>query len=157
MSAEPVTAERFAVAEAAAATCGAMAPNWAGLEVQLKAAGYVETDDAALKAAGRREGAVILEDPTSGALVLIGSRGGEGTCIVGMEGLTPQQSYGLALPWVKSFDLQTIVERGQGLAKNAVQAWGRLEPDRDVYVAAYKTWDVLDGPGAAARLQMSIR
>ena len=66
--------------------------------------------------------------------------------------MTPQQSYRLALPWVAKYDALTNEERGQGLSANAIQAWGRLEEDRIVYIAAYKTWDVLEVPGTAVRL-----
>ena len=96
--------------------------------------------------------AVILEKPGTDVVVLLGASGGEGACIVGLEGMTPQQSFELAKPWVKTFGVRTNAERGQGLAKNAVEAWGTIEENRIVYIAAFKTWDVLDVPGAAARL-----
>jgi len=83
---------------------------------------------------------------------MLGSRGSEGACIVGLEGMTAQQSFELAQPWVRKFDARTNAERGQGLAENAVQAWGTLDDMRVVYISAYKTWDVLGVPGAAARL-----
>lgn len=73
-------------------------------------------------------------------------------CIVGLEGMTPQQSFQLAEPRARKFDAQTNAERGQGLVSNAVQAWASIGESRGVYVAAYKTWEVLDSRGAAARL-----
>lgn len=142
----------FSEAQNAAAICGRNAPNWDATETAVKANGYSETTDSRLVSIQRQQGAVILESANSDVLVLIGSRGGEGACIVGAEGMTPQQSYELALPWVRQFDSQTNADRGQGLAQNAVQAWGTLEEDRIVYIAAYKTWDLLDAPGASARM-----
>lgn len=152
ISTTPVSALEFSEAQKAAQVCGRHAPNWSTVENELAAIGYFETTDERLSGVQRDQRAVILESPTSDVLVLLGSRGGEGACIVGMDGMTPAQSYELALPWVREFDAQTNEERGQGLANNAIQAWGRLEEDRIVYIAAYKTWEVLDVPGAAARL-----
>lgn len=148
----PVSALQFSDAQKAAGICGRNAPNWMGAEEALKANGYVETTDERLSNIQRTQRAVILESSDSDVLVLLGSRGGEGACIIGMNGMTPQQSVELALPWVRQFDAKTNADRGQGLAKNAVQAWGVLEENRIVFIAAFKTWDVLDAPGAAARL-----
>lgn len=148
----PVSALQFSDAQRAAEICGRNAPNWIGAEETLKANGYVETTDERLSNIQRTQRAVILESSNSDVLVLLGSRGGEGACVIGMNGMTPQQSFELALPWVSQFGAQTNADRGQGLANNAVQAWGVLEENRIVYIAAFKTWDVLDAPGAAARL-----
>lgn len=148
----PISSLEFTDAQNAAAICGRNAPNWDAAETALKANGYLETTDPRLVGIQQQQRAVILESANSDVLVLVGSRGGEGACIVGAEGMTPQQSSELALPWVRQFDAQTNADRGQGLANNAVQAWGTLEEDRIVFIAAYKTWDVLDAPGAAARL-----
>ncbi|MEM6638133.1 MAG: hypothetical protein AAF667_19870 [Pseudomonadota bacterium] len=152
ISATPVSALEFSDAQKAAEICGRNAPNWTAAETALKASGYLETTDERLLGIQRSQRAVILESPTSDVLVLLGSRGGEGACFVGSEGLTPQQSFELALPWVRQFGALTNEERGQGLANNAVQAWGTLTDDLIVYIAAYKTWDVLGAPGAASRL-----
>ena len=152
VSQAPAPAQNFAEARKAAAVCARHAPNWGSAETSLKAAGFAETKDRRLKAVARAQNAVILENPAADAVVLIGSRGSEGACIVGLRGMTPQQSYKLAEPWARKFGARTNAERGQGLAQNAEQAWGTIEENRIVYIAAYKTWDVLAAPGAAARL-----
>ncbi|MEL6466499.1 MAG: hypothetical protein AAFQ58_16155 [Pseudomonadota bacterium] len=152
VSTTPATPQEFSEAKSAASVCGRHAPNWVAASTALKAEGYAETEDPRLASIQRAQRAVILEKPGIDVVVLLGARGGEGACIVGLEGMTPQQSFELAQPWVKKFDARTNAERGQGLAKNTVQAWGTLEEKRIVYIAAFKTWDVLDAPGAAARL-----
>lgn len=152
VSKTPVSSQQFLAAKNAAATCSRHAPNWGAVESAFKGIGYKETTDVRLKAIQSAKKSVILEAGDSDVVVLVGSRGGEGACIVGMRGMTPQQSYELALPWVKKYRAQTNKERGQGLANNAVQAWGVLEENRIVYIAAYKTWDIFDVPAAAARL-----
>ena len=152
ISTSPAGAQQFAAAKNAAANCARNAPDWAAVEIALKRAGYSETSDDRLRAIQRDQKAVILEAPDTDVIVLVGSAGREGACIVGLKDMTPQQSYELALPWAKKYGALTNEERGQGLADDAIQAWGSLEDDRIVYIAAFKTWDVLDVPGAAARL-----
>lgn len=148
----PISSLQFSDAKSAAAICGRNAPNWDAAETALKANGYLELTEYRQVGILRQFRAVILKSANSDALVLIGSRGGKGACIVGAEGMTPQQSFELALPWVRQFDAQTNADRGQGLANNAVQAWGTSDEDSIVYIAAYKTWNFLSVPGAAARL-----
>ena len=151
----PVTT--FSKAQQAARICAQNAPNWVDVEDALKVSGFAESQNERLTAIAREQRAAILEDVSEQVVVLVGSRGGEGACIVGARGMTPQQSFQLAAPWAQQFDLQTNEERGQGLANNAVQAWGRIDDAGVIFTAAYKTWDVLDEPGAAARLLMTVR
>jgi len=152
VSREPAALATMAAARDAVRICGRTAPDWRSAEAALEAAGYAETTNDRLQAIQRRQGAVILEDGASDVLVLLGARGGEGACIVGAPGLTPPQSTALALPWARQFEAQTNADRGQGLANNAAEAWGTSTDERIVYIAAYKTWDVLEEAGAAARL-----
>ncbi|WP_321830003.1 hypothetical protein [Thalassovita sp.] len=152
VSTVPASAQQFSEAQKAAAVCGRHAPNWVAASQSLKSIGYHETEDPRLASIQKSQRAVILEKTGTDVVVLLGASGGEGACIVGLEGMTPQQSLELAKPWVKTFGVRTNAERGQGLAKNAVEAWGTIEENRVVYIAAFKTWDVLDAPGAAARL-----
>lgn len=72
--------------------------------------------------------------------------------MVGVEGMTPEQSYQLALPLVAYFEATSNTELGQGLTPNAVEAWRAAGATTPVFIAAYKTWDVLGVPGAAVRL-----
>jgi len=152
ISDEPVPASQIRAASTAAKVCARHAPNWGQVEFALKSQGYSETDDDSLAAAAKRTKSVFLEDVNSDVVVQLGSSGSEAACLIGVPGLTPTQSYQLALPWVDQFDLLTNEERGQGLSAKAVQAWGRLDEERIVYVAAYKAWDVFEVPGAAVRL-----
>lgn len=141
----------------AVAVCARHAPDWAAAEAEFLKRGFAETRNLRLVAAGERNGSVFLQDNSSGVLVQLGSARGEGACLVGLPSLTPDQSYRLALPWVKQYDLATNAERGQGLSSRAVQAWGRMDSDQAIYVAAYKTWDALEAPGAAVRLLIAAR
>lgn len=152
LSKEPASSDQFAAAQDAAAVCSRTAPNWNATEVAFKQLGFAETQDPRLQAIQKAQKAVILQKPSTDLVILVGSRGGEGACIVGLIGMTPQQSFQLAQPWVQKYGALTNEERGQGLAKNAIQAWGVLEEDRIVYLAAFKTWDVLGVPGSAAQL-----
>lgn len=157
ISATGVSVATMSKAQQAAQICAQNAPNWVDVENALKVSGFAETQDERLTEIARAQRAAILENASEQVVVLVGSRGGEGACIVGARGMTPQQSFQLASPWAEQFDLQTNEERGQGLANNAVQAWGRIDDTGVIFTAAYKTWDVLDEPGAAARLLMTVR
>lgn len=148
------TQQQFAVAKSAASTCAQHAPNWTTVEAALLQKGYIATPDARLKSIQSKQRATILEKPQSGVVVLIGTKSKEGACIIGLKGMTPEQSYELALPWVEQYGAVSNSERGQNLSKRAVQAWAARVDNRQIYIAAYKTWDVLDVPGAAARLLM---
>ncbi len=152
VSATPASPQQFAAARNAAAVCAQHAPNWQAIEATLRSRGYVDPTDAGLRSALERQDAKVLQTPDANLLVLLGSRPDQGACIVGLKGMTPQQSFALALPWVKQHGAETNEARGQGLADNAVQAWRATNEDQIIYIAAYKTWEVLRAPGAAARL-----
>jgi len=151
ISASPASSEQFAMAQQAARVC---AQHGSDKEAQLAGfqnQGFAKSTDSRLSAIAKNQKSHILEKSGSDVVVQIGARGGEAACIIGLKGMTPQQSFALAQPWVKKYGALTNQERGQGLANDVVQAWGKLEDERIVYIAAYKTWDVLDVPGAAAR------
>lgn len=151
----PAPAHQFSAAKSAASLCASEAPNWEAVENAFLANGFVETKKTRLQT-GRNE--IFLEDEDSDVLVLIGSKGKEGACIVGLPGMTPQQSYELALPWVRKYGAVSNADRGQGLSKKAVQAWAAFDDSRNVYIAAYKEWrEVLNVPGASARLLMTTK
>lgn len=87
---------------------------------------------------------------------------GSGGCLIGVEGMTPQQSYNLVLPWVKRWGAITNAQAGQGLSEHVVQAWRSETANRKVYISAGKTWDpqVADFPnvpGASVRLRYRQR
>lgn len=152
VSATPATAQQFSTAKLAAKACAESVPDLFEAEFALKRVGFTFTEDERLKSIQSALKATIMEAPEKGVVVLLGSRGGENACFVGLKGMTAQQSIELAIPWVKKYGALTNAEKGQGLAKNAAQAWSSFNERRNVYIAAYKTWDILDEPGAAARL-----
>lgn len=158
----PAGAEPFRAAQEAAALCAKDAPDWKAVEARFKASGYARTKNNALDNAARAQKAVVLEAVDSDVVVLIGAStelSGErsGACIISLPGMTPQQSYELALPWVRKYGAVTNAERGQGLSKKAVQAWGAVGERRIVYIAAYKSADILQEPGASVRLLIVVR
>ena len=96
--------------------------------------------------------AVILIDPVSEVVVQLGENGGKSGCIVGLKGMSPRQSHDLALPWVRHFDGVSNEDRGQGLTPNAIQVWRGVGTQGQVFIMAYKTWEILETQGAAVRL-----
>ena len=145
------------IAKQAADICKATAFTWNLREALFRNAGYVEPTDERLQALADELDGVILVRPESGVVVQLGGEatlGGKSRsgCIVGLKGMSPQQSYELALGWAEHFDAPTNAELGQGLAKNAIEVWNLYGDRHLVRIAAYKTWEVLGEPGAAARL-----
>lgn len=96
--------------------------------------------------------AVILIQPESEVVVQLGENGGKSGCVVGLKGMSPRQSYDLALPWVRHFDGVSNEDRGQGLTPNAIQTWRGVGTQFQVFISAYKTWEILETQGAAVRL-----
>jgi|GEM_PF-2554831 len=79
-------------------------------------------------------------------------------CYVGLRGMTPAQSYQLALPLVQRYGATTNEENGQGLSARVVQAWRVQDHGTpSVLIAAHKTWPRDRGtwpsePGSAVTL-----
>jgi hypothetical protein len=92
---------------------------------------------------------LILIHPDSDVVVQIGKNGIGSGCLIVLKGMSPQQSHNLALPWVRHYNAVSNEELGQGLTPNAIQAW---RSQGNVFIAAYKTWDILEAPGAAVWL-----
>lgn len=152
ISALPAAASHMNLARQAAKACGTHAPDYIATATTLKKLGFRSAQDPRLASIDARFPGNIYEAQGGAVVVQLGSVGRENGCLVGAKGMTPEQAYDLALPWVEKFGALTNAERGQGLSKKAVQAWGSLTEDRIVYIAAYKAWDLLDTPGAMARL-----
>ncbi|MEM8978879.1 MAG: hypothetical protein AAGD04_05305 [Pseudomonadota bacterium] len=153
ISTQPAPKLEFVEARKAAALCAKHAPDWAALEEAFKSAGYAKSKDPRLAGFARSTGTAVLDKANTGMRVLVGEKNDqEGACIIGLEGMTPEQSFALAQPWVGAFEAVTNAERGQGLSQNAAQAWASFEAERIIYIVAYKTWNVLFQPGAAVRL-----
>lgn len=125
---------------------------WDTRETMIRNAGYVDATFANPDRDIDDLKGMVLIHPSTETVVHLGADGGRGGCIVGLKGMSPQQSYELALPLVEHFDAVSNTELGQGLTPNAIEArrfWG---PGYPIFIAAYKTWDILEEPGAAVRL-----
>ena len=150
----------FAEAKRSAGICGATAFNSDIRPALFLNAGYVKPTDEYLQKMAMERDALILTKPGTGVVVQLGgdaSLGGKSDrgCIVGLSGMSPQQSYELALPWAEQFSAPTNAELGQGLARNAIEVWNLYGDGFIVRIAAYKTWEILGEPGAAARIVTS--
>lgn len=144
----PTSQQQFAVAQAAVDLCARQAPNWTATVAAFKSAGYSEAGS------WSRQGnkTVTLEAPNADVLVLVGSQGGDGTCIVGLEGMTSEQSVRLAQPWVKTFDASPFGQADPSRKAAVVQTWRGETASHYVRISAYRSWDLLDAPGGSARL-----
>jgi hypothetical protein len=141
--------EQFAFASQAAKVCSDTFPDEKAAETKLKSLGYNET--------GGQAGFRYYRSDNSDVILVIGRMSKERICIVGLENMTPDQSYNLALPWVNKYRAVTNAERGQGLSKKVVQAWASFDDKRNVYIAANKSWQEQrepfpKTPGASIRL-----
>ena len=143
--------EKMAVAQRAVALCldtsGPFA--WAAREDQFRVDGF---QDAMFESEDRdisEVRAVVLIHPESDVVAQLGKDGAKSGCTVGLKGMSPQQAYELALPLVAHFGAVSNTDLGQGLTPNAIQAWRSRGPDYPVFIAAFKTWDILEAPGAA--------
>ncbi|MCK0119465.1 hypothetical protein MWU61_02860 [Loktanella sp. F6476L] len=125
---------------------------WDLRESMFRQAGYVEAVFEDPERDIEEIRAVILIEPETEVVVQLGEVGGKSGCIVGLKGMSPRQSHDLALPWVRHFDGVSNEDRGQGLTHNAIQAWRGVGTQFQVFIAAYKTWEILETQGAAVRL-----
>lgn len=157
VSTVPVSQQQFSDAQNAAEICGRFAPDMDRTEQVLRSGGYTDAQKEIFVNTARDQRITILESPNSDTIVVLLARRIEGLCVVGLEGMTPEQSFQLALPWVEKFGALTNAERGQGLANNAVQAWASSNEDRLINIAAYRTFEGADVSGASVRLIYRIR
>ncbi|MEO1177727.1 MAG: hypothetical protein AAFV87_11330 [Pseudomonadota bacterium] len=124
----PVPADVFTLAQQTAAACAEHLPDWEAVVDELTNGAFLESSDPAMRAAARANGGVVIEAADGDLVVAISGtrarRSGkrETLCFIGAVGMTPDQAFDLAQPWVRRFDLQTNAERGQGLSSDAVQA-----------------------------------
>ena len=95
---------------------------------------------------------LLLIEPESNVVVKLGQDGGVSGCIVGLKGMSPEQSFDLARIWVREFGAVSNTELGQGLTPNAIEAWRVSVDGFPIFIAAYKTWDLLEEAGAAVML-----
>jgi len=125
---------------------------WDLREAMFRNAGYVDAMFENPEREIEEIRGVVLIQPENDVVVQLGENGGKSGCIVGLKGMSPRQSHDLALPWVRHFDGVSNEDRGQGLTHNAIQVWRGVGTQFQVFIMAYKTWDILETQGAAVRL-----
>ncbi|MBY5935476.1 hypothetical protein KUV51_20885 [Tateyamaria omphalii] len=140
----------LSVAAQAVDICGRTFPNVTGTAEALQQAGFSET-------AERFENGKELDDPSRQVRVQVGERpagGGrkEHVCLISVIGMTPEQGFALAQPWVQRYGAITNAEAGQGLSPRAIQAWRSQTRDRIVFIAARKANNAFRQAGASVRL-----
>lgn len=178
ISKTPADAKSFAVAKQAVRACKSLTNR----EKNFRRAGFGYSTQPFKLRNGREISRISVSSPNDAVFVLID--GSE--CYVGLEYMTPSQSYELAQIWVQSYDAQPNSAHGDGLSDHVSGAWRNFftEPARfpdkaayshRVYIASYKTWphgpydpqhniayDIGDffpknRPGAAVKLTHAIK
>ena len=152
ISRTPAPAAAVERAETALAICARNLQDYAETVRLIAAAGFAETRSSILAEPQSRFRFRSFASARHGVEITIVQQDRENLCLVGVDDLTPAQSFDLAAPVAEMFGAVTNAERDNGLANNAVEAWALFGPDRNLYIAAYKTWAPLGQPGAAVRL-----
>ena len=142
--------ETIAKAREAAQLCTDFGPQ--EREVEFREQGFVNAAFENSERSVDELRATLLIHADTGIVALLGKDGGTSGCKIGAKGMSPQQSYELALPWVALINGVSNEDLGQGLTPNAIQAWRGYRNGFQTFVAAYKTWDILEEPGAAVWL-----
>ena len=143
VSKTPADAKSFAVAKQAVRAC----KSWPNREKNFRQAGFGYTTQTVALRNGREISRIIVSSPNDAVSVLIDGS----SCYVGLENMTPSQSYELAQIWVQSYGAQPNSTYGDGLSDHVSGAWRNFftEPARfpdkaayshRVYIASYKTW-----------------
>ena len=153
ISENPASAARYAAARQAVNICSRL-PDTEAVMRGFEALGY---ERSRLEFTTNDGKTLVSESVTSQNtdLKIIASSAG---CTIGLEGMTPDQSFQLAQPWVRKFGLVTNESLGDGLSPHAVQAWQYPTfPHTQVLVSAGKTWHRNSGissnaKGASVRL-----
>ncbi|WP_220750662.1 hypothetical protein [Jannaschia sp. AI_61] len=143
ISTTPADAKSFAVAKQAVRACR----SFTNRERSFRQAGFGYSTQPVVLRNGREAFRVVVSPPNDAVSVLIDGR----TCYVGLENMTPSQSYELAQIWVHAYSAQPNSAYGDGLSDHVSGAWRNFftEPARfpdkapyyhRIYIAAYKTW-----------------
>ena len=151
ISSVPASSSQFRIAQTAVSICGQNFPGLESTASNLRAAGFQETQNPRFTGISSLQRFIIFEHPDASILVGLANRG-QRVCLVGLEGMTPNQSFSLAQAWVKRYGATTNAENGQGLSSQVVQAWQSANLDRTVFIAALKSFPFFEKPGAAVRL-----
>lgn len=154
ISQAPASPDRFAAAQRAVSICAKL-PDVTAMFNAFEQLGHQRQRLELTTADGKSYISETINSQGSDLKIIASSSG----CTIGLESMTPDQSYRLALPWVRQYGLVTNETLGQGLSPHAVQAWRAPDfPSIRILAAAYKTWPVDAGlnvstAGAAVRLQ----
>lgn len=153
ISTEPAAEDQIAAARNALELCARLAPDWRALEAAYRAREFGTPVSLLSRMIAReRRGGVFLQDQNSDVLVQIGQSSIEGACIVGLPGMTPDQSLALATPIADQFGALTNAQRGSSLSRRAAQAWMARKPGQIIFLSASKAWETLGTAGASVRL-----
>ena len=153
ISQNPATPQRYAAALQAVNICSKL-PDTEAVMSGFEALGYKRTRLVLTTYDGTVTSSDSINSKSTDLKIIASSEG----CTIGLEGMTPEQSFQLAQPWVKRFGLVTNESLGQGLSPHAVQAWQfPTYPHTQILASAGKTWYVGSGvtsdvPGASVRL-----
>lgn len=151
----PADAKSFALAKKAVRACSDLSSSRA-VKSNFENAGFaVSTMQVELKNGAAIERLLISSPNKDVSIRYLGNK-----CYVGLEQMTPNQSFQLAKIWADAHDAKPNSAYGDGLSDHVAGAWRRFfsEPPRlpvkatyhhRVYVAAYKTWP--HGPYAPQR------
>lgn len=148
-----VAEQVFPIAFQAADICADYAPDWNAVVSAFASNGYREISDQRR----RGERVVIVEDPASNVKVLVGLERGEGACIVGFDGMTPQQSVQLAQRWANRFGASVFGEGDPSRKRGVLQTWRTGTDAHIVRISAYSSSNVLDTQGSEVRLWLTSR
>lgn len=158
ISETPANAQRYAAARQAVNICSKL-PDTEAVMRGFEALGYQRSRLEFTTNGGKKLISESINSQSKDLKIIASSEG----CTIGLEGMTPDQSYRLALPWVRKFGLVTNESLGQGVSPHVVQAWQfPTFPNSQILVSAGKTWH-WDGavssnvPGASVRLIFNQR
>lgn len=147
ISSTPAAASSYAVAQRAVRACSKLPDKEATLRAFKRSGFRANQTETPRRNGGGTFTRFTIEAPDNAVSVLLSG----GDCYVGLESMTPTQSYNLASIWVRAYGAKSNSALGDGLSDHVSGAWrksftepARL-PDRAayehrIYIAAYKTW-----------------
>ncbi|MEM6638085.1 MAG: hypothetical protein AAF667_19615 [Pseudomonadota bacterium] len=148
----PASAERFLAAQEAVGICTRF-PDAEAVLSGFEVLGYQRSRPEFTTFDGRTFVLDFIDAQDMDLKVVASSEG----CTIGLEGMTPDQSFQLVQPWVAKFGLVTNESLGQGLSPHAVQAWqAPMFPHSQILASAGRTWH-WDGPISASVPGASVR
>lgn len=153
ISENPASAQRYAAARQAVKICSRL-PDTEAVMRGFEALGYKRSRLEFTTNDGRTIVSESINSQNTDLKIIASSQG----CTIGLEGMTPDQSFQLAQPWVRKFGLVTNESLGQGLSPHVVQAWQFPRfAHSEILVSAGRTWHIGSGlssnvPGASVRL-----